>query len=89
MIPIDNGERIRLEKSIAGVLKFAAGVPCPVVLYASSSLKNYKLGREIRLKVAPPIEVKRNIKREERQALAISMIEQIMAMKAELDAREA
>lgn len=89
MVPIDTGEQVRLEKSISGVLKFAAGVPCPVVPYASSSLKRYKLGKEIRLKVAPAVEVKRNIKREDRHALAVTLIEQIMAMKAELDAREA
>ncbi|MEX2719612.1 MAG: lysophospholipid acyltransferase family protein [Candidatus Sigynarchaeota archaeon] len=84
MIPLDNGERERLDKSISGVLKFAAGIPCPVIIYAATPLKGFKLGKSIHFKVAEPISVKPNIKREERHELAAKIVDQILAMKKEI-----
>jgi 1-acyl-sn-glycerol-3-phosphate acyltransferase len=84
MIPLDSGEREKLDKSISGVLKFAAGIPCPVIIYAATPLKSFKLGKSIHFKVAPPITVKANIKREERHELAIKIVDQILQMKKEI-----
>jgi 1-acyl-sn-glycerol-3-phosphate acyltransferase len=84
MIPLDNGERERLDKSISGVLKFAAGIPCPVIVYAATPLKSFKLGKTLHFKVAEPITVKANIKREERHTLATQIVDKILAMKKEI-----
>lgn len=84
MVPLDSGERERLDKSISGVLKFAAGIPCPVIIYAATPLKNFKLGKSIHFKVAEPITVKANIKRDERHALAMQIVDKILAMKREI-----
>jgi 1-acyl-sn-glycerol-3-phosphate acyltransferase len=84
MIPLDSGEREKLDKSISGVLKFAAGIPCPVIIYAATPLKSFKLGKSIHFKVAEPITVKANIKREERHTLAIQIVDKILAMKKEI-----
>lgn len=85
MIPVDNGEREKLEKSISGVLKFAAGIPCPIVPFASTSLKKYKLGKTIHVKVGDPITVDPRIKREERHTLATQIVDKILAMKKEIE----
>lgn len=88
MVPIDTGERERLDKTFAGILKFAAGVPCQLIPYASTSMKNFKLGGTIKIKVGEPIEVAGNIKRDARYKLAAEIVDKIMAMKQEIDAPE-
>jgi 1-acyl-sn-glycerol-3-phosphate acyltransferase len=88
MIPLDSGDREKLDKSISGVLKFAAGIPCPIIIYASTPLKTFKLGKSINIKVAEPITVKSNIKREERHVLAAQIVDKILAMKKELAERK-
>ncbi len=85
MIPIDNGDREASVKQMAGILKFCAGVPCPLVPFASTSLNKFKLGKTISIKVLDPVEVKSNIKRDERYELAGKIVDSIMAEKAQLE----
>jgi 1-acyl-sn-glycerol-3-phosphate acyltransferase len=86
MIPLDTGDPERVLKSVAGVLKFAAGIPCPIVPFATTSLKGFKLGGSIGIKVGLPIEVPSNIKKDARYEMAQQLVDQIAAMKAELKA---
>lgn len=88
MIPINSGEREKLDKSISAILKFAAGIPCPLVPYASTSLKKYKLGKPIKIKIANPIDVDPKIKKDARHAMASQLVNTILAMKAELETKE-
>ncbi|NMC05265.1 MAG: hypothetical protein GYA24_08645, partial [Candidatus Lokiarchaeota archaeon] len=44
---------------------------------------NFKLGKSIHFKVAEPITVKANIKKEDRHALAAQIVDKILAMKKE------
>ncbi|MHA1714298.1 MAG: lysophospholipid acyltransferase family protein [Promethearchaeota archaeon] len=74
MIPLDEDDDEMLQKQFAGILKFAAGIPCPVIPYASTSLKHYKFGDKIRVKVGEPMEVDPKIKRDDRYALASDII---------------
>ncbi|HME53246.1 MAG TPA: hypothetical protein VKM55_13570 [Candidatus Lokiarchaeia archaeon] len=88
MIPIDNGDREKLDKSISAILKFAAGIPCPLVPFASTSLKKYKLGKAIKIKIAEPIDVNPKIKRDQRHEMASQLVDTLLAMKAELETKD-
>ena len=70
---------------MSAILKFAAGIPCPLVPFASTSLKKYKLGKSIKIRVLTPVEVNPKIKRDERHAMASQLVDTILAMKAELE----
>ena len=88
MIPIDSGDREKLDKSMSAILKFAAGIPCPLVPFASTSLKKYKLGKAIKIKVLEPVNVDPKIKRDARHAMASDLVDQILAVKSELEVKE-
>jgi len=85
MIPIDSGDREKLDKAMSAILKFAAGIPCPLVPFASTSLKKYKLGKAIKIRIAEPIEVNPKIKRDQRHTMASQLVDKILGMKAELE----
>lgn len=84
MIPVDDGNKEALVKQFAGILKFAAGVPCEIIPYATTSLKDFKLGGVMGVEVAEPIGVDKRIKREERYRLAEEIVDKILAMKSAL-----
>ncbi|MHA1791516.1 MAG: lysophospholipid acyltransferase family protein [Promethearchaeota archaeon] len=88
MVPVDDGERDKLVKQVAGIIKFAAGLPTQIIPYASSSIKHYSLGKHINFIVAKPIDVKKNISRDERYKLAEEIVSKIMEMKETIKEKE-